>query len=242
MKTGHRLSTAFVMLCLAACGSREEGTRLHLALAHLAQGPAQAADTARHFTNDQGDFITLTRAYVTLVSVEISPCPEPTALRWLRELSPIGTAYAHTESSPLRLGTPHVSSLEQPDGERLPLGTLRPPPGRYCRAHLIFAPADADAERLPSDGSMENRTLLLEGEVLLAGEQTARAFRLESSGIVNAELPLAELTLSAEELESQQLITLAYDRWLDGLSPLATDAAAQALRNVARSASVTPAQ
>ncbi len=237
MKPAALLS--MLLMLLASCGAREEGIRLHLGLALQPTGTVQAEGGSRGFTNDRGERIRLTRAHVTLNSVEIFPCPEAGAWRWLRELSPIGTAYAHSASSPRQLGTPHVSSLEPPDGEALELGTLRPPPGRYCRVHLVFGPADEDAVDLPADGAMEGRTLLLEGEVLDASGETSRPFRLESSGIANAELSLEGLTLSAEELESEQMISLAYDHWLDGVSPLDGDAAARVLSNVARSTTIT---
>ncbi|MFL5343878.1 MAG: hypothetical protein ACJ8AT_03760 [Hyalangium sp.] len=227
-----------LFVLLAGCGAREEGIRLHLGLTLRPAGPVQVEGSSRRFTNDRGERIVLNRAQVTLNSVEIFPCPEGAAWRWLRELSPIGTAYAHSASSPRQLGTPHVSSLERPDGEALELGTLRPPPSRYCRVHLVFGPADEDAVGLPADGAMDGRTILMEGEVLAANGEDSRPFRLESSGIANAELSLEGLTLSTEKLEAEQVISLAYDHWLDGVSPLATDAAAQVQSNVARSAAL----
>jgi hypothetical protein len=140
------------------------------------------------------------------------------------------------------LGTPHVSSLELPDGAPLELGTLRPPPGRYCRVHLVFGPADEDAEGLPTDEAMDGRTFLLEGEVTLANGEGSRPFRLESSGIANAELSLEGLSLSAEAMESEQWITLAYDRWLDGVSALDPEASAQVLSNIASSTTLGAAR
>jgi hypothetical protein len=238
MKRLPFLLAAFVPLSLAGCGSREEGIRLQLELSHQAAGAAQEEGPIRIFTTDRQEQITLTRASITVSSVELVPCPESTALRWLRELSPVGTAHAHTASSPLRLGTPSVSSLERPDGAPLPLGVLRPPPGRYCRIHLVFGPADADAEGLPSDGSMMGRTFVLEGWARLQGDDALHPFRLESSGVINVEMPIEPLSLSAEQLESEQWITLHYDRWLDGTSALVSGAATQVLLNVASSTSV----
>jgi hypothetical protein len=87
---------------------------------------------------------------------------------------------------------------------------------------------------------MVGKTLRLEGIFAPATGEPAQPFTLESSGVVNVELPLEALRLSEECPESYQLITLEYDRWLDGLSPLAPEAAAQALRNVAASARVSP--
>lgn len=233
------LLAGFVPLSLGGCGSREEGIRLQLELAHLAAGTATAEGPTRIFMSDRHEQISLTRASLTVNSVELVPCPEPTALRWLRALSPVGTAHAHTESNPLRLGTPWVSSLERPDGASLTLGVLRPPPGRYCRIHLVFGPADADAQGLPADGSMKDKTFVLEGWSLALGDDVVRPFRLESSGVINVELSIEPLALSAEQLESEQRITLHYDQWLNGTSALATDAATQVLRNVASSTSVS---
>jgi hypothetical protein len=234
------LSTLALLSALTGCGSREEGLRLHLGLVHRAGRGAQVEGSSRHFTNDRGERITLSRAYLTVSSVELIACPSLSTWRWLSRLSPVGTAHAHSESSPRRLGTPHVSSLERPDGELLVLGTLRPPPAAYCRARLVLGPADADAEGEPAQAGMVGKTLRLEGTFAPATGEPVQPFTLESSAVANAELPLEALHLSEETPESHQLITLAYDRWLDGLSPLEPGAAAQALRNAAASAQVAP--
>ncbi len=234
------VATAVVLCLLTGCGWREEGLRLHLGLAYQAERGARVDGGSRSFTTDRGELIHLSRAYLTVSSVELFPCPAPSAWRWLRRLSPVGTAHAHSESNPRRLGTPHVSSLERPEGETLELGTLHPPPATYCRARLVFAPADEDAEGEPLQVGMAGKTLWLEGSVSTDAGAPGQAFSLESSAVITVELPLESLHLSEESLESRQLITLAYDRWLDGLSPLEPDAAAQALRNVAASARMAP--
>lgn len=234
------LSILALLPALAGCGSREEGLRLHLGLAWNAAREAQAAGTLRQFTNDRGDRITLSRGYLTVSSVELIPCPTSSAWRWLRQLSPVGTAHAHSESNPRRLGTPHVVSLERPDGEALALGTLHPPPGSYCRAHLILGPADADAEGAPTLVGMEGKTLRLEGSFAPASGGPTQPFTLESTAVLNADVPLEALSLSPETPESHQLLTLAYDQWLDALSPLEPGAAAQALRNAAASVTLAP--
>jgi hypothetical protein len=233
------LASGVLLWALTGCGWREEGLRLHLEIAHHAERGVRLEGGLRSFTTDRGELITLSRAYLTVSSVELIPCPAPSAWRWLRQLSPVGTAYAHSESNPRRLGTPHVSSLERADGEPLELGTVHPPPATYCRALVVLGPADADAEGAPLEGGMMGKTLWLEGTATVAGEP-ARPFLLESSAIATVELPLEALRLSEEAPESRQLITLAYDRWLDGLSALEPGAATQVLRNVAASASMAP--
>ncbi|QRO02089.1 hypothetical protein JRI60_25295 [Archangium violaceum] len=234
------LSPALLLLALCACGSREEGIQLHLDLALRPSGTAVSENATRSFTNDRGERITLTRAYVTLSSVEIFPCPTTSAWRWLRLLSPIGTAEAHETSSPRKLGVPHVSGLERPDGEALALGTLQPPPGSYCRARLVFSPADADAEGLPTGASMEGKTLLLEGEVLPTGGGAARPFRLETNGLANAEVSLEGLSLTQDAPEASRTVQLAYDKWLDGVDPTSAGATEQVLKNLASSATLGP--
>jgi len=229
-----------LLLALTGCGWREEGLRLRLSLAHHAARGAQVEGASRHFTTQAGDRVTLSRAYLTLSSVELIPCQASNAWRWLRQLSPVGTAHAHSESSPRRLGTPHVSSLARSDGEALALGTLYPPPAAYCRARLVFGPADADAEGEPLSVGMVGKTLLLEGSLSAATGGAVQPFTLESSAVLNAELPLEALHLSEEFPESHLLITLAYDRWLDGLSLHSPEAASQALRNAATSATIAP--
>jgi hypothetical protein len=216
-------------LLLSACGAREEGLRLHLTLIH---GPARAVEvdgTLRHFTNPQGERITLTRAHVTLHSVELFPCQEQGSVTAL-----------HTASSPLKLGTPHVDGLERPDGEPLELGTLRPPPGTYCRMRLVFAPADADAVGAPAGGGMVGRTLRLEGEVTPADGSPARAFLLESTGLSTAERPLDRLTFSSEELEKHLVLTLPYDRWLENVPWNALEAPERVLTQVSASVQLQP--
>jgi hypothetical protein len=234
------LSALALLGALTGCGSREEGMRLHLGLAFRSARGAQQEGASRRFTNDRGEHITLNRAYLTVSSVELIACNASSAWRWLRHLSPVGTAHAHSETNPRRLGTPHVLNLELPDGERLALGTLHPPPATYCAARLALGPADADAEGEPALVGMEGRTLRLEGTFTPSIGGSAQPFTLENSAFIGIELPLEPLTLSEASPESRQLLTLTYDRWLDGLSPLAAEAPAQALRNAAASAAVIP--
>jgi hypothetical protein len=221
-----------VLIPLAGCGAREEGLQLNLRLAHQPVQEVQRVGPQRHFTNDRGERITLTRAYVTVSSVEIFACPVTGALDWLRWLSPLGTAHAHSVTDPRRMGTPYVNSLERADGEVLELPSLQPAPGSYCRARLVLGPADADAEQMPEGALMLNKTLLLEGQVTSADGATVRPFRLESAGLSGAELPFEALTLSDDDRQAGLRFTFAYDRWFNGVDWESADAAAQVLTNM----------
>ena len=234
------LCKGLLLVALGGCGEREEGVQLHLRLDLRPEREASTASTARQFTTPQGARITLNRAAFTLSSVEIFPCETSSAWRWPRWLSLVATAEAHELGSPRLLGVPHVSGLELPDGQALELGTLHPPPGSYCRARLIFAPADEDAEGLSTQQDMEGRTLLLEGESAPASGQPARPFHLETPTLINAEVRLEGLSLTPDALEASRTIHLAYDRWLDGVDPTSEGAAEQVLRNVAASVTLAP--
>ncbi|ATB39866.1 lipoprotein [Cystobacter fuscus] len=240
MKTSAPLLLALLALC--ACGYREEGTRLHLGLDFRPAGDVHTQGSTREFLDDRGDRIVLRRAHVTLGAMEIFPCQRSSAWKWLRALSPIGTAEAHSEGSPRKLGTPYVVGLTLADGEALALGTLRPPPDSYCRVHLVFAPADADAEGLGTQPDMEGKTLVLEGERIPADGGPTVPFHLETSDVINAEVSLEGLTLSPESLEANRTLHLAYDQWLDGVDFVATGGSAtnQILSNLARSVSLQP--
>jgi hypothetical protein len=216
-------------LFLSACGAREEGMRLHLQLVHAPARGAEVDGPTRGFTTPRGEHITLTRAHVTLHSLELFPCQEAGSV----------TAW-HTASSPLKLGTPHVDGLERPDGAPLELGTLRPPPGTYCRMRLVFAPADADAVGAPAGGDMLGRTLRLEGDVTPAEGGPARPFLLQSTGTSTAERALDRLSLSEEEREKHLVLSLPYDRWLEDVPWDSQEAAAQVLTQVSTSVQLQP--
>ncbi|WP_147439364.1 hypothetical protein [Corallococcus sp. CA049B] len=231
------------LLALSACGERVDGMTVTLGLEHraTAQG-VQAAGGERSFTRADGQVLTLTRGYVTLGSVELKPCEEALGWRLLKALSPIGTAHAHSVGSPLRLGTPHVSGLERPDGSVLKLGTVRPPPGRYCRARLTFEPADADAEGLPGADSgvdMEGHTLWLEGTRVPVGGGEPQPFRLVTSNLATVDVVLDGLTLSEDDPAAERTFALAWDTWLATVDLASPGAAASALDTVARSVAMS---
>ena len=247
MRSSVKASTlgAAALLCLASCaeGEREEGLTLDLRLTTTRSRPTVEADT-RTLVTDEGVRATLSGALFTLGSVELFPCEETGWRRLLRGLSPVGTAWAHSVSSPRRLGTPHVLGLGSADGEVTQLGVLRPPPGRYCRARLTFEPADSDAQGLtaatvgaePVD--MVGRSLHVRGT--LSSGPEAWTFRVESRGRASADVALDGLTLSEEAPQAALVFALAWDTWLDGMGPQESPDDVDLLGNVARSASLQP--
>ncbi len=236
------------LLCLAACsgGERVEGLELTLGLTTGRARPLGERAGPRTLVNDKGTRASFTRAFVTLGSVELLPCEEAGWRRLLRGLSPVGTAWAHSVSSPRRLGTPHVVGLERADGEVTELGTLRPPPGRYCHARLTFQPADADAEGLaaaaqgPEPVDMVGHSLHLRGTLSAPDGGEPQPFTVSLGGQASVNVVLDGLTLSEEQPKAVLVFTLAWDGWLDGVSPQTPPPRVDLLGNVARSASLQP--
>ncbi|MCK8503845.1 hypothetical protein [Myxococcus fulvus] len=236
----------FVLLvCLTGCGGGEriEGMQLSLGLTTGRARSVPEAAGARTLVTDEGARATLSGALVTLGSVELFRCEETGLRQWLRALSPVGTAWAHSTTNALRLGTPHVVSLGESDGAVVALGVLHPPPGRYCRARLTFEPADSDAEGLgaalqgarPVDMlglSLHVRGTLEDGE--------ARDFEFETRGRSSVDVVLDGVELSEASPRAERVFTLAWDSWLDGVGPGESPRNVDMLGNVARSASLQP--
>ncbi|MFY0576628.1 hypothetical protein ACN28S_21875 [Cystobacter fuscus] len=108
------------------------------------------------------------------------------------------------------------------DGEALALGTLRPPPDSYCRVHLVFAPADADAEGLGEHPDMEGKTLVLEERIAAdGGPPCPSTWRRATSSTPRCPWrahPVARVP------GGEPYPAPAYDRWLDGVSSVAGEA------------------
>ena len=223
------------------CSSEDPGVSLAMQLAHVpASGTAQSG-TDRTVTRPNGDLIRITRGHVNVESLEIFACP-PTAWMRLRDaLSPIATARAHTQGSPTKIGVPHVDDLLRNDTQSMTLGTLKPPADRYCRAVVAFAPADDDAEGLPTAVPMSGQTLWLEGTVTPSGGGTPQPFQLTSAEEAEADVQFtaagaaAPVALTTAGVARNGQVVLRYDRWFETVDPLAPDAADALVSAIAQS-------
>ncbi|WP_426755581.1 hypothetical protein [Myxococcus sp. Y35] len=235
---------ATALLSLAGCGggSREDGMTLDLALTTGRARPISGAAGARELMNDQGVHAVLTSGFVTLGSVELLPCAEVGWKRFLRQLSPVGTAWAHhTVGNPTRLDIAHVVSLGSSDGTVIPLGSLHPPPGRYCHARLNFEPAGDDAEGLSAAAQgdapvdMVGRSLHLRGTLSTGQEGEPQPFEVSFQTRASVDVLLEWVTLSEAEPHAQLVFALTWDTWLDGVSAEQPPANVDLVGNVARS-------
>jgi len=226
MKPIACLASAALCLTSLACNDHASGTEVvfHAWATGDAGAPARAAGSPVTFTTDLGHTVTLTRALVTLESVEVVPCA-PTALERLWRALPnalLATAHAHTPGTPTRLGEPRV--LDLLSAAEVELGALNPPPQRYCTVKVALGAADDHASGLPADGTYQGASLLFEGSVDAQGASSPRSFvlRAEAAAVAGPAFTPGELQLSDSERHAQVLLGLPYARWFDGLA-LATE-------------------
>jgi hypothetical protein len=185
------------------------------------QIPLQPAGI-KTFVNTEGVQITLTKAYLTLWSVTLEKdCHSasftllpPFQWNWL-----ISSAQAHTDTTPTRLGIPNVIDLLATENSPITLGSIGPPPGDYCGLTVELLKADADAQNLPKDFNMLDRTVYLEGQYLSLGNTTAIPFVIETARTLReARLRYPSLlTLSSTQRQATTTVNIVYDRWFDGV-------------------------
>ncbi|ATB51023.1 hypothetical protein [Corallococcus macrosporus] len=232
------------LLSVAGCGGTDvqEGLTLDLSLITARARPISGAAGAREFMNDQGTRAVLTSGFVTLGSVELLPCAEVGWKRFLRQLSPVGTAWAHhTATNPLRMDLPHVVSLGTADETPIALGTLRPAPGRYCHARLTFEPASQDAEGLAAAAQgdapvdMVGRSLHLRGTLATGQDGEPQPFEVSFQTRATVDVLLEWVTLSEAQPHAALVFALSWDTWLDGVNAEQPPANVDLVGNVARS-------
>lgn len=136
----------------AACDGEgdEDLGGLRVALDMVSEG--QGTDS---WPGEDGQPVMLTEGALVVGSVELLRCDGAQAPTKRRA---VGVAWAHSGSSPLKVGTPVVLDLLA-GASHNGVGTFEPPPGRYCSARVEAAPADADALGLSAHPHVEGATL-----------------------------------------------------------------------------------
>jgi hypothetical protein len=196
------------------CSDDHEGLSVDVAV-DPPTSPAKENGT-RVLTNDRGYRVVLTKGYLAVSSVEIEACASQGVAGFLRELRLIRPAYAHSEGSPTRLGTPFVIPLL--GDARGAIGSLSPPPRSYCVTHIGGAPADDDALFLPADAPMVGKSLYVEGTFQPPSSAEASAFTATGALAFDAEVTHAPLVLGAGgRTKATLVIGEVIDHWFDGI-------------------------
>lgn len=208
---------AFLALGVSACGVREEGLTIDVV--------ASVAPLSSTLALADGGSASVAEASLRLSSLELTPCPSTASKVW-RWLSPIGTVWAHgdaPEDGPLVLRIDTPVDLATPGTQAL--GTLRPPPGRYCRLVARLGASGADGGALTT--------------LHLAGLDGSTAMALDTSE--ERPLTLDYDALAVDEDAPAATLTLALDlgRALADVDPSSPGAAGETLSHLARDVRVT---
>lgn len=192
-----------------------------------------------HLDTARGDRLTITRALVTLSSVEIFPCASGTG-KWLRWLSPVSSAWAHGVTTPRYLGVPNVIDLTAAEGQTVTLGQLLPDFGNYCRARVKYAPIDLDGAVGSGFPAMKGYSLALAGEVLKAGGGSIPVpFSVTSAGVEGVDLPLHTIAMKDNAAVSVTF-DLPVSSWFADVDMTSDGGADQVLARVAASTIIAP--
>jgi hypothetical protein len=198
-----------------SCSSSEAGLAVDVQLVSPRAGSAP-------IVSDRGYTVSVERGYLAVGSAELEGCA--TARRPSFDL-PWGpsVAFAHTMSSPTRIGSPSVLSLVDQESAEQPFGSLGPPPGEYCSLRVGLEPADADAAGLPSDVDLVGVTLWLEG-TYRDSSGTEKAFSVASAKALEESVPFDELELGDDaEQEVTLAVSIPTSHWFDGIDLATTD-------------------
>lgn len=226
------LMPAFAMACLSVgCGSGGSSssqagievsvnTRLsQTAGADSAESVADAGE--KRFVTTEGTEIVLSKAYLVLWSVELETnCATNQFVDILQTLGGffISSAEAHSDEAPNLFSEPHVINILGNE-QTHPLGKMNPSANTYCGVSVEMFNADDDANDLPSDVDMINKSLYLEGTYQLAGSDTAQSFQVSTGKSLQTAKRLFSpaLLLNSENLSSELTVKIIYDRWFDGV-------------------------
>ena len=227
-------AASVISSCSSSSGSAVGGTQVTInARPSPAVTLAQSAGD-KTFTNDLGDSITLTQAYVVISNATIeSTCGvsfSAAAEQLLNFIIP--QAQAHTNSTPTSTGDPYVVNLLNADNESVQIGTLSPPAATYCGVGLNLLAADADAINLPAAAGAPNmvgKSIYIEGRYILAGGGSGNILISTGAALSSRNVLLPSLMqLSASNLSASVEIVLNYDSWFNAidLALLETETAA----------------
>jgi hypothetical protein len=231
-----------VAACLtagASCTSSEHGLSVEIRLAPPATPASE--NGARTFSSDQGYEVVLSRGYLAVGSVALGECDSARVAPSLELPLGVKSAFAHSMSSPTRLGEPGVISLTGTPDDAFLLGKLEPPPGDYCALTVSLAAADGDALHLPTDVDFVGLTLYVEG-TYRKGDGQPVPFETSTDSALDGSPTIAELSLGED---ADTVVTFSIgskgEHWFDGVDfeTEANDAVAErVLENVAASLDV----
>ncbi len=223
--------------CTETSGLAAGGTSIAI---EAAPSPAVAAlqgAGSKTFSNDLGDSITLTRAYLVIANAEVESGCGPNfsaALEGLFDFF-IPAAQAHTVATPTATGEPHVINLLGADNLPAAIGSISPPLANYCGVHLDLLAADSDALGLPTgagEPDMIGKTLHIEGSYTLAAGGSGAISISTGASLLGRDLLLPALVMISNSNRSGTVrFGINYDTWFNAVDLAALEAETAAQTN-----------
>lgn len=222
MRFSASLATACIFGACCACTSTSEGIEVDIAY--------QTPSTPQAVRTDLEYKVWLDRALLVLGPVELIECDN--FARALRGLFTAGRAKAHAPGTPTSLGVPLVMDLLEEGGFGFVVGTIRPPPGRYCGLRVTAAPADADAANLKDNFEMLESCALMTGGIEAPGSTDRTPFAIEIRDPWVRELRFEEPLVFDSPRTVSISVRIDHLRWFDGIdfAHLGMEAVQQRLR------------
>lgn len=228
---------------LAACDTQEAGIEVAVTTsASLGEGPLHGLVT---FRDGEGG-VEVSHLHLAIASIDLVECSSPIASFFEGLL--ISRAYAHSVSTPLHLGIPHVIDAARTSTTHRSIGTLYPPPGEYCGLDLAFGPADEDAVGLDAQTSASavGRTMVMQGLDWLEGQPKPLLLETKERIVAHVDfrdeagLP-QQLSLSSGRRDAEVVYRLEPSQWIEGLAGVTDDRrrAELVLRNLVASVRAT---
>lgn len=198
----------------------------------------QPAATPAQIRTDLGYRVALDRALVVFVEVELLRC-DNFVMDLLSFIAP-ARARAHTLDTPTSLGEPLVLDLMESAGIAEFVGTMKPPPGRYCGIRVFGMPADEDAVGLKEENrEMMHHSVLVAGRWMSpsGGESQGRPLEAGVPDGLVYELTLDRPLVLDRPVLRQVSIQIDHTRWFDGIdfAQLSEEAVRQQLTQNVRS-------
>lgn len=157
----------------------------------------------------------LDRALIVLGPVELVECDNFARVLW--GLFTAARAKAHAPETPTSLGIPLVLDLLESGGIGFVVGTIRPPPGRYCAIRVVGAPADGDAVGLKNNVEMLDRSVFLTGEIEDTETLERTPFEVSIRDPLVGELRFTEPLVFDSPRSVNVSIQIDHIRWFDGI-------------------------
>lgn len=201
-------------LGLVVCSDDEEGFTYDVGY----QRTDTTVEAPVTVSTETGFDVTITRGYLHIGAVELVECPHHSLKRLWKQLWSTPKAYAHGNTTPVKISSPFIDNFTHAPDTSLELGTFLPPPGSYCSVKVLFEAADSHADALPDDIDMIGRTFYFEGSWKQQGGSLDTPFTWDSSIEQSVTIELDEPILVDEEQahrSGQLLLSTDALKWLD---------------------------